>query len=188
MRHIRLVGTAFALVCMVGAIATGGAVAHEFLATALGGTTGKVMGAQKMATVAGNIECTGFHVTQGTVKTVKAQLVNVTIQHTGCTAFGLAATFSPANLEFSAAGLVRLRSTMTIKATSCLVTVPSSKNQNLELVAYLNVSKEVELSAAVKGITSFGTGAACEYAEESKGTYSGKSLIALLGTGTLKWD
>jgi hypothetical protein len=85
---------------------------------------------------------------------------------------------------------VSLLSTVTAKTSGaeCLVTFPSAKNQTLATTTYLNVGKEIELVASVKGISSLGTGSFCTYGLESAGVYSGRSLVALTNGGTLKWQ
>jgi hypothetical protein len=191
MMRTKFVGLAVVAACVIGSIVTADASAHEFLATTTGKTTAKIMTNQFVVAGPGGVECHGLHVVEGTVTTTKAQSVEVTIQNTNCTGFGFEAFVSPAHLRFNANnGLVTLLSnvTVSVKIAPCTVTFPSSKNKSLAANLYFNVGKSVELVATVKGITSFGVGAACEYAEESKGFYSGKSLIALENGGTLKWD
>jgi hypothetical protein len=177
--------------CEAGTTGTGQWVRiwlHGFGSSTTGKLTSKALATQVFKTSAGNVECTALHLTSGTVETTKAMHQIVTVQYTGCTAFGSSATVSPAKYLFSADNRVNLLATITIKATACLATVPSAKNQNLETIKYSNTNKEIIIEPNVGGITSSGEGTACNYAEESKGTYTGNSLVALESGGTLEWE
>lgn len=162
------------------------AAAHEFLASSTGKLTVKVLTTSVFTTAAGRIECTAASLGEGEVKTLKSLFLLSTVQFTGCKAFGLAAKISSIKVRSTAEGSVSLLRTATVTATGCTVTIASAKNQNLHTVKYSNVSKGIEKVATVSGITSVGTGATCEYAEESKGTFQGDALVNLIG-GTLDW-
>ena len=100
----------------------------------------------------------------------------------------LAATLSPGKYELNAEGSASLLNTVTAKALACLVTFPSAKNKNLGTVKYVQTGKEIELLQGLSGITSLGVGAACSYAEESKGLFTDVSLLSLAsGVGSVEW-
>ena len=160
--------------------------AHEFLASTTGKTTIKILATSIFTTAAGKAECTGATLLEGEVKSLKATTLTSTVQFTGCKAFGLAATVSPAKFKTTAEGNVSLLKTATVKAPACLVTIPSVKNQNLGTIKYKNTNKGIEKVASGTAITSEGTGTACSYAQESKGTFQGDALVNLIG-GTLDW-
>jgi hypothetical protein len=160
--------------------------AHEFIASSTGKTTVKLLTTTKFVSEAGTVECSGASLLEGEVKTTKSTLLKSTIKFEGCKAFGLAATVSPTKALSTAEGGVSLLSTVTVKAVGCEVKFPSAKNQNLFTIKYKNTSKAIEKVAAIAGITSTGTGAACTHAEESRGTLEGDAIVGLIG-GTLEW-
>jgi hypothetical protein len=187
MRRIRIVGLALVAVCAMSVTATAGASAHDFKASAAGKLTSKALATQKFKTAAGLVECTALHLTSGTAALL-SETQTATVQYTGCKAFGLAATVSPAQYEFNANGSVKLLATITITATECTVTVPSAKNTKLSTIKYTNSNKQIVLEPSVNNITSSGAGAGCKYAEESLGTYTGNSVVGLESGGTLTWQ
>ncbi len=146
-------------------------------------------GEQIFKTTAGTIGCKALSLTEGEepLETASAGL-GFTVQYENCTMFGLAATAKPVELEFDSAGTLSLATSLEVAATNCTVTFPASENNTLGTVKYINVSGEVEIEPSVTGLTSEGVGAACAYARESKGTYSGKSLVGWAGGGTLEWS
>ena len=185
MKRIKYSGLALVVVCALGAAAATSAVAHTFNANVMASLKGSADATQVFKTTAGNVECTKVAVSSGstvlTIKTVKA-IVN----YTGCTAFGLSATVSPADYVFDADGTASVMKEITIKAIGCEVKVPISGNANLHTVKFKNNGTGVLLEPTVVGITSSGTGAACTYASESKGTYVGNSHVSAAG-GTVAW-
>jgi hypothetical protein len=186
MNRIKLVGLALVAVCAIGVTAAASAGASTFLL--LNATTAKILGkalaTQKFLTKAGTIECTGLTAT-GEVKAKHALDQISIVTYSGCKAFGLTATVSPAEYDFSADNMVTILKTITVKAVGCLVTVPGG--QLLSSVTYNNKpAGEIEIVPNVTGITSSGAGAACEYASESNGTYTGASLVAT-DPGQIEW-
>jgi hypothetical protein len=186
MTRIKLVGIALVAMCAIGASIAASAGASTFL---LLGTTkakilSKALATQTFVTKAGTIECTTL--TSTGEATVKHSLTfEATVSYTGCKAFGLAATVSPALYEFNADGSVKVLNSITIKALGCVVTIPGG--QTLSTITYTNKGlNAIELKPSVTGITSSGSGAACEYASESNGTYTGASLVTAHG-GEIEW-
>lgn len=185
MKRIRVVGLAVVAICAMSAMAAASAVAHEFNATEMGNITSKSLQTQVFHTAAGNVECTAVKVVEG-VAVLKSATQTATVQYEKCKAFGLTATVSPAKYEFQANGSVKLLGSITIKATECLVTVPTG--QVVGPVSFRNNGKLVEIVPSVKNITSSGTGTACSYASESVGTYVGTSSVGMAsGVGTVEW-
>ena len=189
MKRIRTLGIALVAVCALSVMAASSASAQLFHAVEIGSgsLTSKVLQTQKFHTAAGNVECTALHLTGGTVTALLVLVQHVTVAYTGCKAFGLAATISPALYLLSADETVALLSPITITATECTVTVPTTKNNKLSTIAYKNSGKQIVLEPSVKNITSVGVGKACTYAEESIGTYTGTSIVGLVSGGTLSW-
>jgi hypothetical protein len=186
MKRIRYAGLALVVVFAMSAAAAASAGAHEFSATVMGTVKGTAKATQVFTTAAGKVECSTLSVTSGqTVLASKTE--TATIQYSGCKAFGLSATISPATYEFNAEGSVKLAKQISIKATACQVTVPTAGNENLKSVGYKQSGTEVVIEPNVTGITSEGTGTACTYAKESKGTYTGNSSVSVAG-GTVSWS
>jgi len=184
MRHVRVVT---ALVLALGAAPATVATAHEFNATAMGKLTLKAAGIARFRNAAGAVECKQQKVALGDA-VLASKTLQLTIEYSGCTAFGLAATLSPGRYELNAEGSASLLNTVTAKALACLVTFPSAKNKNLGTVKYVQTGKEIELVQALSGITSSGVGAACSFAEESKGLFTDVSLLSLAsGAGSVEW-
>jgi hypothetical protein len=184
MKHIKPIGLALVVMTAIFALSATSAGASTFLATVTGELTGKLVSLQKFQTKAGSIECTGLTV-DGLESTLKTDTLKPRFQLSVCLAFALHATISPIKWLFHAHGEVSLEGRVTIKATGCEVTIPA--NQNLGTVKYKNVGGEIEIEPTITGLTSEGVGAACTYAQESKGTFTGNSRIRLIG-GTLAWD
>jgi hypothetical protein len=182
MKRIKYLGLSLVVVCALSVTAS--ASAHMYDATLSGAIKGTAKAPQVFTTAAGKVECSTLSVTSGTTALLLL-IEHVTVQYGGCKAFGLAATVSPALYTFSAdEELVTVDKGITIKAVGCLVTVPAK--QDLKKIVYKNSGSEIVLEPNVSGITSEGSGAACTYASENKGTYTGNSSISVAG-GSIKW-
>lgn len=101
--------------------------------------TGK--GTTMITTTAGNIKCAELEISASPkVKEVTAQVM--TVEFKKCFAFGLAATISTAELEYSAegrVGVVNKSIVVTVTSEKCTVTIPSGgKNAALKEIAYTN--------------------------------------------------
>ena len=180
MTRVKRTGLTLFAVFAASAIPVSSASATTFLAHPNSGTfpllvLGLTQGPQVFSTAAGTIECKHFG-GHGLAEALETLQSLTAVSVTGCTAFGLAAKITTGKFLFNAHGLISLENTITITTTGCTVTIPSSKNQNLEKVLYLNIGNDILIHSDVNGITSSGTGAACTYAEESKGTYRGLGL------------
>jgi hypothetical protein len=193
MLRVRTIGLALVAVLAMSAVAAASASAHEFVATASGETiTGSAKENQVFTTKAGKVTCTALKVTSGKTTGTKAKTQVATIGYEKCTAFGLEAKITAAEYEFNAEigpgtpKNVKILKAITITAPLCTVTVPV---QTVGEVTYKNVTsgtkKEIELVPNVTGITSSGSGLACSYASESKGTYTGTSLVSV--PNSIEW-
>jgi hypothetical protein len=184
MKHVRIMA---ALVLALSAAPAAAATAHEFNATAMGKLTLKATGIARFKNIAGLVECKQQKLASGDA-VLASKTLQLTIEYSGCTAFGLAATISPGRYELNAEGSSSLLNTVTAKALACVVTFPSAKNKGLGTVKYVQTGKEIELVQGLSGITSSGVGAACSFAEESKGLFTDVSLLGFAsGAGSVEW-
>ncbi len=185
MKHAKIV-IALAL-ALLGAVPAAAAMAHEFNATEMGKLTLKQAGTARFRSASGVVECKSEQLILGDAPLASKTLL-MTVEYSGCKAFGLSATLSPARYELNADGTASLVHTTTAKAIGCLVTFPSSKNQNLGTVKYSQRGKEIVEEENLAAITSLGEGASCSYAEESKGTFLDTALLGLAsGVGSVEW-
>lgn len=186
MKRISQSGLALVVVCALGAAFATSAMAHSFSATAMSSVKASADATNVFTTAAGKVECTKLSVTSGST-VLNALTLTATVQYTGCTAFGLSATISPAQYEFNADGTATILKEITIKATLCEVKVPTAGNSGLKTIAYKqNGASAVLVEPNVTGITSSGTGTACKYASENKGTYTGNSHVTA-ASGNVTW-
>jgi hypothetical protein len=168
--------------CSLSAVAVASASASEFTFSKTGALKGETVGAQSFTTAAGKFECKKAAVS-GAVTGLKSATQKATVQYGGCSFFGEALKFSPAEYEYNTNGTVKLLKEVVGEAgeESCVMKIPA---QTLSGIGYANDAGKLEEKAAVTGIVSTGTGA-CAYATESKGTLVGTSLVELVG-GTLE--
>ena len=184
MQRFKPIGLTLAAMFALSAAVTATAGASTFLSTVTGSIKAVATQTQVFTTAAGKVECTALSATNGSAA-LSALTQLVVIQYSNCKAFGLAATVSPAHYLFSADnGLVTIDNQITIKATACQVTVPP---QMVYTVKILDTPLWIIFEPNVTGITSEGSGTACTYAKESKGTYTGSSLVSVAG-GSISWD
>ncbi|HEX5853026.1 MAG TPA: trypsin-like serine protease [Solirubrobacteraceae bacterium] len=144
----------------------------------------RALGTQVLTTLVGSIECSSLKLTEGEAS---SKALRLTVEYQNCKVFGAAATVSLAQYALQSPGSLDLLNTVTVKATLCTITIPSAKNQGLRTIKYDNVGKELLTLSRVSRITSSGAGVGCPYAEESKGTFEGNSIIGTEG-GTLHWE
>jgi hypothetical protein len=137
-------------------------------------------------TAAGKVECTTLSVLNAST-VLGALTLKATVDYSGCTAFTFPATITPAEYEFNADGTATILKEIKINATGCEVKVPVAGNANLSTIAYKNNGTGVLVEPNVKGITSSGTGFACTYASENKGTYVGNSHVTA-ASGSVSWS
>jgi hypothetical protein len=171
---------AFALVAMTAVSAS----AATFTASATGTLTGTSSTNQVFTTGGGGtVTCTHAH-THGTIVSTAAASQHVTVTYTNCTAFGFAATVSPATYELYANGEVDVENTITISVFGCTTTVKPQKG--LKSVSYTNSAGQIIQHSAVKNIVSTASGFPCSGG--TTGTYTGSNVIQRVGGGTLTYD
>jgi hypothetical protein len=185
-RRIKILTIAVLGVCVLGVAGVAGASAQQFHASKTGTLTGKATNTQVFNTGSGAVECTKAF-SSGTVTAVLALTQLVTVQYTGCTAFGFINTeITPAQYIFNADnGEVKIENTITITpaGAGCKVTVGP---QSLKTVKFKNSGSKLIEESAVKGIVSTSTGGLCG-SSGSSGTYTGNNEIELIG-GTISWS
>jgi hypothetical protein len=191
MRVVKQMGLALVAACaMCALIVSSASAAPTFLVHP---PTAKLLasavGSQVLKTAAGEVVCTGLSLTEGAATALQSTTLQVTVEYEKCKAFGLAATITLVKYLLNANGSVNLLNTVTVSGGggTCLVTIPSAKNQNLNTVKYdNNANGNVLLLAAVTKITSSGVGT-CEYPEESIGQDTGIIEVHADG-GVVRWD
>jgi hypothetical protein len=188
MRVVKQWSLVLVAVFALSAVAVSSAsAAAKFLANPAGALSGKTLGKQTFNTAAGNVVCNNLK-TLNTSAVASAETQKATIDYENCTAFGLGAVVTPVSYVFHANGTVDLIGHVTITAPSCVVLV-FPKN-GLSTISYRNLQGAVSIAGNVTGILSEGTGVACKYTEEGKGTYVGTADVWLTsgGSGTLTWE
>ncbi|MHB1809408.1 MAG: hypothetical protein ACYCU0_08930 [Solirubrobacteraceae bacterium] len=186
MRGLRNVGVALAVIAALGSATAAAASAHSFKASKTGELKAKQTEWQIFQTSGGTIECETLNGT-GTVSSLTSETQKATVEFGYCAAFSIPATISPVEFEFNANGTVSILKKVTITASGyCKITIPAQSG--LSSVKYIDLSGgKIELEPTVKGITSTGSGVACEYGTEHQGDYGGNSIAELVG-GTLEWS
>jgi hypothetical protein len=186
MLRIRTVGLCLLAAVAFSALAASSASASSFLAHPTGKVTDVNTNTHKFKTNGGTVECTK-ETSEGTVTALKA-LTNIEkVKYTGCTAFGLGATITEAEYEFSADLKVTVLNDITITVTGCKVFVLGAANKDLNSVHYSNSGNDLKINAKVTGITYETTGGICG-AGGTNGEYNGESIAGLSGGGALRWD
>lgn len=187
MRGTRNVGVVLAVVVALGSATTAAASAHSFKASKTGELKATQLSSQLFVTNGGAIECETLKGT-GNVTSLISETQVATVEFGSCNAFSIPTTMSPIEFEFNANGTVSILKEVTIKASSyCKVTIPAQTD--LSTVTYRNLAGgKLELEPSVRGITSTGSGPACNYGTESKGEYEGMAEVELVGGGTLEWS
>jgi len=196
MRILKRLGLLLIAVCAFSAFAVSSASAAPlFLAHPAGGLLlASADNTQLFKTPAGTVECTKLAtIPPDTQNNLRASLLLIGVQYSGCHAFGLKATVDPFRYIIHADGTVTIDSTVLILAEKeCVVTVPATAaNQHLGTITFDNNNPNgtVLLLANVTGITSSGTGGPsgiCEFASNNIGTYTGNVLVSEHG-GSISW-
>jgi hypothetical protein len=194
MRIVKRMGLVLVVVCAMSAMAVSSAsAAPMFLSSVLGKLLATADNTQKFFTPGGKItmECKSSKLNAGEATSLLATSLLVIVKYEGCLAVGgLTATVHPVHLLLFANGSKALLLTVKIliPAAGCTITLPSAKNQNLNTSKFDHQTDGSVLELAkISGITSFGEGTGCKYAEESNGTYEGNVRITVEG-GTLSWE
>jgi hypothetical protein len=187
----------FAL-CAIGA-ASAHAENSEFTASATGSLSGSALENQVFNTGAGEVVCTTA-ATSGTIASVSATEQHVTVNYSGCKAFGLVNVhISAATYNFTAAKTekevtqpnrvdivnpITITVTKTLFTAHCTVTVPA---QTVGTVDFENNGNNVKVTPTVTGIHSTGSGGVCG-GTNSTGTYEGASEVHREGGGSVGFD
>jgi len=188
MRYVAPMGVALLAAAAIAGADAGSvsATGHEFDASKTTKVTIKsTNGNQVFSTGAGTIECTSASGTSE-VTAGKTEKEKETISYSGCSGFNANITISPVHFEFNANGPAKIEKNVTVtpEGAGCHVTIPV---QMVESVDYSNASGNVDASAAISKIHSYGNGGGCGTEEETNGTYSGDT-VATPESGTLKWE
>lgn len=185
-RGIKQAGVMLAAIAVLGSATPAVASAHSFKASKTGELKATQASGQVFVTSAGSIECETLKGT-GTVSALTTETQKATVEFGGCFAFGYPTTITPVEFEFNANGTVSILKAVTVKASAnCKIAIPAQSK--LSSVKYINLTGgKLEIEALVNGITSTGSGTACNYGTESKGSYDGLADVELVG-GTLEWS
>jgi hypothetical protein len=173
------------LAATVGAIAVSAAPAmalKAFNAKEQGQVKGHQTTTQVFTTKFGTVEC-GEVNSSGDVAKGSASQVKQRFEFNKCKAFGfVSATISPAQLKFfftgsegANKGSVVSEQPITIKASTCTVTVPGNQEFK-EAITYANVGNDIEGTADATGIHYEGKGLGCS-GSGTNGEYKGSQLI-----------
>ena len=172
----------------LSAIGAANASAATFTASATGTLSGKATNTQVFTTNAGQVKCTSA-ATSGSITSTEAATQHVTVNYTGCTAFGfIGVDISAATYLFNAGGTVDIVNPITINVTGagCHQTVPAQKA--LGTVTYTTNGSKLVVAANVTKITYTATGGLCGSGEATNGTYSGSNEVERVGGGSIGWD
>lgn len=162
------------------------ACAHEFTFSTTGSLSDQSLSAQVFETGAGTVSCAQER-SSGTTSVTKSSALVETIKYEECKAFGGEAKVSEGKFEFGANLELSFLSTLVVKVPSllCEVKFPSSGNQHLAFVTYVNFGGEVEAEIGVAGLLSEGSGL-CG-GKGLTGKYKGISRTRL-AFGTMEWS
>jgi hypothetical protein len=195
MKVIKWVGPMLVAVVAFGSIAaSSGSASPGFLAHS-NHSTGKLLasagGNQVFTTSSGAIVCSALKLSQDATAGLQLLTVLVTVQYEGCEAFGIfAATIEPLQFLIDANGSVRMEgnSRILVDDAECSIQLSGLTNRSLTTVKFdNNANQSLLLLWGVDNLATQGTGAGCEYAEESNGKIEGKEHLSV-ETGSLKWD
>jgi hypothetical protein len=179
MRWVRFLG------CVLVLSLSAASSAAAFTTNKAGNIVDKQLGNQVFKFNAGAVECIKVAST-GAVPLGAFEFLKDKWKFGECTAFGLAATVSEAELEFAdAKGFVSFLNVITIEVpvAGCKITIkPGAANQERKAVAYANKAATFEVKLAVAKITYESVGGLCG-AGGVNGTLSGNSEVELLGAG-----
>jgi len=197
MKKLGVLVAVFAL-CAIGAA---NASAANFTASAVGSLTGKALENQVFTTNGGTVTCTKA-ATSGEIKETTATKQHVTVNYSGCTAFGFATVhISAATYNFTSNGEVHIESPVTITVTAgifgeCTVTVGKQTVSKVDFKTEMVVTEgppKVEhpistvVTPTVEKIKYTSTGGVCGSSGEN-GTYKGANTVERVGGGFVSFD
>jgi hypothetical protein len=192
MHYKQKFGLMLTIVCALGVVAVPSAYASSFLAHSPGKVLIKALSTHIFKTGGFETVCTGVSNAEpeSVAGALQALTLEIHTQYSNCNIMGVQALVSPARWLYSADnGLVRLLNIFTIRTDmfNCTITILSAANQDLWTAKYLNIGREIAIDHNIANLSAEGAGE-CAFAQENKGTYTGVTLVALEGLGTLKWD
>jgi hypothetical protein len=190
MRTMKKFGVLAVAVFALSVIGVANASAAQFTASATGELAGEALETQVFTTNGGTVECTTAATTGSIVATASTEQ-EVTVNYSGCKAFGIAnVDISPATYLFTANGEVHIKEAVTITVTKtllsgeCTVTVPA---QTVGTVDFATNGNNIKVTPTVTGIKYTSSGAPCGTSGEN-GTYTGPNEVHRVGGGTLSFD
>jgi len=188
MRSMKKFGVLAVVAFALSAIGAANASAvPTFTASATGSLTGKATNTQVFKTSGGEVKC-NTAATSGTITSTASPEQHVTVNYSGCTAFGFPVHITPATYLFTANGEVHIKNTITLEVTvpflpDCHVTVGP---QTRKSVGYVPNGNNLIVSANVTGIVYTTTGGACG-SSGNAGTYTGNNEVSRVGGGSVGW-
>lgn len=184
MRKTMITGLLAALLAAFAASAAP-AVAHVFVAKQAKGTLQDKSTTEHIITAGTTIACTG-ETSKGAITQAKTTINKETVLYNGCKAMGVEAKASQAKFGFSAEGKVALENEVIVIVTGfCEIKIPSTGNQSLSKVEYINLQGRVETIADLSGLT-VNAPSVCG-GNTTFGTYKGSSLVEEIQGGKTEW-
>lgn len=185
MRSFKKFGV-LAVVFALSAIGAGTASAAQFTASATGELSGRGTLSHTFTTNAGQIKCWPTAI-KGAITSTASSEQHVTVNYSGCTAFGFANVhISPATYNLTANGTYHIKNTITMNTTlGCHVTIhPQTRGS----VVYGNLpGGYLSANFYVTGLSYTATGGLCG-ASGSNGTYDGWTESRRAFGGSLSHD
>lgn len=184
MRKIKL-GLGLIAMLAFGIAMTATASAASFLSSAKEKLLYTNVSEQAFVTEAGTAECSNEAVTAGESAGAETTEEDVTVQYSGCTAFGfLEATISPAEYGLSTEGEVFIKKLISIKTIGCEVSVPA---QSVNKMDYATKGNNLLFEPLISGIEYTVSGSVCaKTGAFANGTYKGHSEM-MIAHGTLSY-
>ncbi|HKH64783.1 MAG TPA: hypothetical protein VKA35_04905 [Solirubrobacterales bacterium] len=188
MRNLKKLGTFVVALLALSAIGVASASAATFTASATGKLEGHALNTQVFTTNGGTVKCTAAKTTGNILFTATTEQ-HVTVEYSGCTAFGgFKATVSPATYIFTASGVVHIENIITIDVPGllCKVTVGG---QSVNSVIYDNNSFHTKIieTSTISNIAYSSSGGFCG-TSGTNGTYTGNNEIERLNGGSVTYD
>jgi hypothetical protein len=200
MRHTRVLGLALVAVLTSAVVSASAASAHEFSSSAAGKlrvVTNTTQIFKTDSTANTEVKCRLDEILKGTAKLGNQKTLEAEIGYTGCETFvagvslGVAVVTPNPEYIFSAEEKANLQNTTTtIEAAGCTIVIKGPQN-NLKTIKYKNelsgVTKVVNFEANVSGISFSESGIACGTHSGATATYTGDSLVEVVG-GNISWS
>lgn len=168
------------------AIGSASASASEFTASATGSLTGRGTLSHTFKFSGGQVQCSTTAIS-GTISATASTEQHITVNYSGCTAFGFANTeISPATYNLTASGTYHILNTITISvpAAFCKITISP---QTPGSVVFSNAGGGyVQAHYYVSGLSYTSTGGFC--GSSGLGFYDGWTEMHRVGGGELHYD